>query len=101
MFGFLKKLFRRAKPEPAEVWPVREMISEARHDGPMFLSFQGAAVEYDDDGRLSYLPRGEVVVNVGRIGAYYDHTLLIEGHKIRVMDTVSQIGLKILEAESE
>lgn len=96
MFGFLK-----SEPEPVEVEPVREMISGTRHDGPMFLSFQGAAVEYDDDGRLSYSPRGEVVVNVGRIGAYYDHTLLIEGYKIRVMDTVSQIGLKILEAENE
>lgn len=85
MFRFLRTLFRRAKPE-------------TYREGPVFLSFQGAAVEFDDDGRLSYLPRGEVVVNIGRIGAYYDHTLVIEGHKIRVMDTVSQIRRKIDDA---
>lgn len=63
----------------------------------MFVTFMGAATEIDDDGKiLQYTPRGEVVINVGRINAVYDHTILTDGHKIRVMETLEEIQRKIL-----
>lgn len=62
----------------------------------MFVTFMGAAGEIDDDGKiLEYTPRGEVVINVGRINAVYDHTILTGGHKIRVMETLDEIRQKI------
>lgn len=94
--------------EPVDYTAIVERSAEGvlkvpANNKPLFVSFMGADVTFsDDDGAMmSYKPRGEVVVNVNRIGAFYDHTIIVEAHKIRVMDTVSQIGLKILEAENE
>ena len=65
----------------------------------VFVEFQGAIGSTDDDGVLrEYVPRDKISVNVMRISGYYDHTILIEGRKIRVMETYAQIALKILEA---
>ena len=62
----------------------------------VFATFQGAAMEIDDDGRITqYTPRGEIVINVGRINAYYDHTILTGGHKIRVMETLEEIRKRL------
>ncbi len=62
----------------------------------VFEQFMGASTEIDDDGKiLEYTPRGEVVINVGRINAIYDHTILTGGHKIRVMETLEEIRRKI------
>ena len=62
----------------------------------MFVTFMGASTEIDDDGKiLEYTPRGKVVINVARINAVYDHTILTGGHKIRVMETLEEIREKI------
>ncbi len=62
----------------------------------IFVSFMGAAIDIDDDGKIvDYVPRGEVVINVARINAVYDHTILTGGHKIRVMETLEEIREKI------
>lgn len=62
----------------------------------VFETFEGAATEIDDDGKIiGYVPRGEIVVNVGLINAFYDHTILTGGHKIRVMETLEEIRRKI------
>ena len=76
------------------------MLGKLLYDDPapsvMFVRFMGAATDIDDDGRITdYVPRGEVVVNVMQIGAVYDHTLLIMGHKIRVMETMDEIMKKL------
>jgi hypothetical protein len=64
-----------------------------------FVEFEGAMAHADDDGRLEFVPRGPININVHRIGAYYDHTIILFGSKIRVMETAAQIALKIMEAE--
>lgn len=65
----------------------------------VFVEFQGATGSTDDCGQLlEYIPRDKITVNVIRISGFYDHTILIDGRKIRVMDTYNQIALKILEA---
>jgi hypothetical protein len=64
-----------------------------------FVEFRGATGSTDDEGRLlEYVPRDNITVNVARISGFYDHTILVDGRKIRVMETYSQIALKILEA---
>ena len=66
---------------------------------PVFIEFTGATGSLDDDGFLKdYVPRDKITINVNRISGYYDHTILVEGRKIRVMDSYAQIALKILEA---
>jgi hypothetical protein len=66
---------------------------------PIFVEFTGASGSLDEDGMLKdYVPRDKITINVNRISGYYDHTILVEGRKIRVMDSYNQIALKILEA---
>ena len=63
----------------------------------VFVTFMGASIDIDDDGRITeYKPRGEIEINVGRINAFYDHTILTGGHKIRVMETREEILKKIM-----
>jgi len=64
---------------------------------PVFIELQGALCEKEDD-RLIYTPRGEIAINPARIAGYYDHTIMIDGYKIRVMESYAQIALKIVEA---
>lgn len=76
------------------------MFGKLLYDEPkpvaMFVTLMGASTEIDDDGKIvDYVPRGEVVINVGRINAIYDHTILTGGHKIRVMETLEEIQRKI------
>jgi hypothetical protein len=62
----------------------------------LFVTLMGASTEIDDDGKIiGYVPRGEIVVNVGLINAVYDHTILTGGQKIRVMETLEEIRRKI------
>ena len=57
-----------------------------------FVTFMGASTTVDDEGRITeYMKRGEIVVNVHNIGVFYDHTIFIMGHKIRVMETMDEI----------
>jgi len=61
-----------------------------------FVSFMGAATDIDDDGKITeYVPRGEVVINIAQIGAVYDHTIVIMGHKIRVMENLADIKARL------
>ena len=61
-----------------------------------FILCHGAQTEYDDEGKpVGYTPRDDIIVNVEQIGAAYDHTLIIMGHKIRVMETMDTIKEKL------
>jgi len=76
------------------------MFGKLLYDEPkpvaMFVTLMGAATDIDDDGKIiEYEPRGEVVINVAQIGAVYDHTIIIMGHKIRVMETLEEIKAKL------
>ena len=64
-----------------------------------FIEFEGAMASVDEDtNKLEYTPRGPIWIQAGHIGAYYDHTILMFGNKIRVMETAAQIAVKIMEA---
>ena len=76
------------------------MFGKLLYDEPkqpaVFVKFMGAATDIDDDGRIvEYTPRGEVVINVMQIGAVYDHTILVMGHKIRVIENLEEIMRKL------
>ncbi len=82
------------------------MFGKLLYDEPkpvaMFVTLMGAATDIDDDGKIvEYTPRGKVVINVGRINAIYDHTILTGGHKIRVMETLEEIQWKIRGGERD
>lgn len=64
---------------------------------PVFIELEGALCEKEDD-RLIYTPRGKIAINPARIAGYYDHTIMIDGYKIRVMESYAQIALMIAEA---
>jgi len=56
-----------------------------------FVKFTGAHMETEDNGRVTYSPWDTIVVNMDQIGAAYDHTIVIMGHKIRVMESLDEI----------
>ena len=65
-----------------------------------FVEFEGAIAKVDEEtGKIEFLPRAPISINMDKIGAYYDHTILIFGNKIRVMETFAQIHVKLKEAE--
>jgi len=61
----------------------------------MFIKFTGAHMETEDNGRVTYSPWDTIVVNMAQIGAVYDHTIVIMGHKIRVMESLEEIMQRI------
>ena len=66
---------------------------------PVFIEFEGALCTMDESTNdLVFTPRGKISIQLGNIGGYYDHTILLFGNKIRVMETAAQIALKIMEA---
>lgn len=68
----------------------------SNRDSVTFVEFMGAACDIDDAGNMvDFVPRGPIVLNVSAITGYYDHTVLVEGRKIRVMETCEQITRKI------
>ncbi len=63
-----------------------------------FIKFTGAHMETEDNGRVTYSPWDVIVVNMEQIGAVYDHTIVIMGHKIRVMESLEEIIERISDA---
>ena len=60
-----------------------------------FIKFTGAHMETEDNGRVTYSPWDVIVVNMEQICAVYDHTIVIMGHKIRVMESLEEIMERI------
>jgi len=73
------------------------IVQNKQQKVPVFIELEGALCEKEDD-RLVYTPRGAIAINPERIAGYYDHTIMIDGYKIRVMESYAQIALKIAEA---
>lgn len=69
--------------------------SKVADQAPAFIKFRGAIMTIDDDGRVDYTPRDDVVINVAQICAFYDHTIIVMGHKIRVMETFEDIKARL------
>ena len=81
------------KFDPVEaglVYPKQEK------SGPAFVEFRGATMDFDDEGKLQDLvPRSTIMINVREIEGFYDHTILINGRKLRVMETLTEIRNKV------
>ena len=60
-------------------------------NGTTLIEFQGAS--RDELGQ--YSERGAIWINPARVSAIYDHTILLDGHKIRVMETEPDIIKKL------
>ena len=64
---------------------------------PIFIKLEGATARKEDD-QLQYESRdSKISINVCRMDGYYDHTILIDGYKIRVMETFDEITQKLKE----
>jgi len=59
------------------------------------IRFTGANVTVSDDGEREYTPRGPIWLRCEAIIGYYEHTVLVGGLKIWVMETAEQIGEKV------
>lgn len=89
MFG---RKAEQLQADPVLVYPKEERLAA-------FVEFTGATGMPDEDGKMDeYVPREKITVNVLRISGFYDHTILVEGRKIRVMETYAQIALKVMAA---
>ena len=60
------------------------------------IEFEGAAVEMEDDGSKIYHPRGRISIRANMIQMYYDHTVVVYGNRIRVMETYEEIKEKMI-----
>lgn len=91
MFG------KKNKVETVTTEEIRDITLTA--DPPVFIEFEGATGTIDEEtNTLKFTPRGPIWIQLDNIGAYYDHTILMFGNKIRVMETAAQIAVKIMEA---
>ena len=62
------------------------------------IKFTGALAHDNASGR-EYTPRGVIWIRKDAIIAYYDHTILLQGHKIRVMETLEEIQKRVRDNE--
>ena len=71
--------------------------------GDEFIEFMGASrVASEEDEKLwDYKPRGSIYINVDLIAAFYENTIIIDNHKIRVMETLDEIREAIRNARGE
>ena len=76
-------------------WNERKLLYEQERP-IVFVTFMGANMDVDDyDGKAEYAPRGEITINVAKIVAFYDHTIITQGNKIRVMELEKEIRKRI------
>ena len=56
-----------------------------------FIKLTRATCTYNDDGERVFTPRDAIWINPAMIGAIYEHTILINGQTVRVMESLDQI----------
>lgn len=56
----------------------------------VFLKLTGASCTRTEDTK-EYHPIAPVIVNVSQVGAIYDHTILVSGQKVVVMESLTEI----------
>ena len=88
MFGKKKTEERLPLPAPTPALQANQ-----------FVTFTGARMVYDDGAVTPRVePWADIIINVSQIGAIYDNTIMVQGNKVRVMGSVNDIALKIMEA---
>ena len=65
--------------------------------GTTLIEFQGAS--RDELGQ--YSERGAIWINPAQVSAIYDHTILLDGHKNRVMETEPEIIKKLMRRNND
>lgn len=55
-----------------------------------WIELHGATEDWSS-GEREYRERGKIYINPDRTDAFYDHTVLATGNKIRVMETAEEI----------
>lgn len=63
------------------------------------IQFMGADMKMADDGSRIYIPRGPIFILAEKIVGFYDHTVLVGDHKIRVMEDLELIRKKVRDCE--
>ena len=58
------------------------------------IKFEGASVREGDTGK-EYTSRGEIWINPDMVSAVYDHTILMHGNRIHVMEELNDILNKL------
>ena len=61
------------------------------------IEFRGATRD-ELAGQIDYTDRGSIWINPALVAGFYDHTILIEGNKIRVMETADGIRERLERA---
>lgn len=56
-----------------------------------FIKFTGAKCTHTDEGEREFEPREAIWINPQMICAFYEHTILINGQKVLVMESIDQI----------
>ena len=67
----------------------------------MLIEFRGAKVEMNDEGEKEYEDRGPIWINPNALAGFYEHTLLVNGHKVRVMEEIPEIQEKLAGKKTE
>lgn len=68
--------------------------------GGAMIRFQGAQLaDVKENGEREFRFREDVWLRCEAIIGYYDHAVLVSGHKIWVMETAEQIGRMVREHE--
>ena len=61
----------------------------------MFVEFTGARYTYGDEGQQEWHEIGKVRIEEKAISGYYDHTLIINGLKVHVLEDYAAIMEKM------
>ncbi len=65
----------------------------------ILVRFMGAAVRQMDDGEREYTEREPIYINPERVDVVYDHTVIVGGNKVRVMDDAETIAEKLTSTD--
>ena len=60
-----------------------------------YVQFTGAYCSFDDEGEKQFSERDPIMINRSSIDAFYDHTIIVGGRTIRVMQTYDEIKAKL------
>lgn len=63
------------------------------------IKFRGAKEHFDDDGNKTYEEREPFWANEAAVQGVYDHTIVIVGRNIKVMETEEEIVKKLGECQ--
>ena len=59
-----------------------------------YVRFVGARIETSDGAKV-ITPRGDIYINPERVNGFYDHVILVSGHKICVVDGIDEITKRL------